>query len=428
MDYRLFACPQILLAMSQESQRVLLTVPAPPPAAANERRFATELMKSVDDVEISDLFRFLREMVINRGDRPGKLPYSRYFLAMDIVRMYGSIPGLTRDQITELISFVENLLLQSVKQMASLDTGLPVYPGLEGTDSEGVNILHVIAMYTQSNPELAEGFLNAARNAGLLTKINTKAGGKVNGIIPLHVAAECNNRPVVEILIRKDESQLGIHNAQGLSASDIALGVGNTSMAAFIMDKEKEYRRKKSLREASRVVSKEGLNLLGVVEPFAPTAVIAVADPGTSETPAVTASEQTGIAKMLELLRGGTRAANGTETSTPESSSRDPRISSEESSDQTVDESGEDAAGDTCTREESTPSIADREEQVKELGKFIQEGFETVPNGDMLWTVYWEFVVRSGITQVDQLKAALKRDDKFCDKFPNFFVSYVKTI
>jgi len=170
--------------------------------------------------------------------------------------MFGGLPEMTQDQLKRIIFYVRELLKQAfVEGVPSL---LPKYPGLEkvlGDGADGLNILHLIALYTKPHPELAKGFISAAQSVGLWTKDLLRVGLKSNGAIPLHVAAEANNRLVVEQLLIRDDSQVEIRNEEGLLASEIAQAAGNSSMAAYLNDEEIKFKTKKSLFSARDHVS-----------------------------------------------------------------------------------------------------------------------------------------------------------------------------
>jgi hypothetical protein len=186
-----------------------------------------------------------------------------------------------------------------------------------------------------------------------------------------------------------------------------------------------------------------------------------------SATPAapinVGETSQSGIAKMLELLRGGTRAAAGSEISsgsaTPEtfgtpatSPTGDPRLHVGEDRDteipmsfisqmdepmecttsgtstgrdDTTDESIASSNSTLDTRVDESTKQRSREADIKFLGSFIRTVCQLVPLGELMWTVYWEFITRLGITRIEKLRKLLRSDDReFSGRFPNWFAHY----
>jgi hypothetical protein len=390
----------------------------------NTKRFGLELMNAIDDVDIEALFRYLDALVVKNKSQPSREKYSKYFIAMDIVRMFGGVPNMTKDHLKMMVEYMEQLLKQAFAD--GVPSELPDYPGLDrviGEGGKGVNILHLIALYTQSNPDLAHGFISAVRNAGLFSKEIIKSAIKANGAVPLHIAAEANNRPVVELLIRRDDSQLEILNEEGLSASEVAESAGNSSMSAFISEQEAAYRRKIQLRDSANFVIQEKEGLFGRKDTVAgavlPVQSVAQPNPSGADNMMNFLRTQLMESSVSEMSSSGDTSAV---SSTPSSGLEDTLMTSAD-----ADSELRMALLTSMLRpdqpDDPRKAAADRENEIQRLGSFIESICDPkiVPCGDVFWTVYWEFVARMGITRLDKFLTAFKKDPSFAARFPGFF-------
>ena len=231
--------------------------------------FAERLMEAIDSIELDQTLSYLDSLrASNHEDRN---PYARYFLAIDLVLKFGAAP-ISVPQMTRLQAHFQRLVEHSLPNMAET---LPDYPGL---GVAGVNILHVVAMYTVNDPVKAEAFFTALKRAKLATKENLSARCALAAATPLHLAAESGTKQMIEMILGMDRKQLAVTNAHGQTASDIAASSGLSSLATFLADKETEQIRKRQLREAASSITAES--------------------PPTDEAP------RTAVTNMMEMLKG----------------------------------------------------------------------------------------------------------------------------
>ena len=403
----------------------------------NHKKFAADLMRAVDEVDTEEVFRLLQRILVDEGNNPSRHRYSKYFIAMDIVRMFGGAPNMTKDQLERMLKYMELALKQAFKD--GVPEKLPGYPGLKAAASgdagkaavDGINILHLIALYTQPNPQLAEGFMVVAGRCGLLKPDLIRTPIKSSGAIALHLAAEVNNRPIVQLLLLRDAFQHEIRNEEDMLASEIAYQAGNNSLAAFLEEKEREYMTRKSIREAadtysniSSVVSRNDDTSVDnqVGQEVAPTPVLSGADRVVmmlnengevssgadspfDETSGGGAADTEMTDANLTLLSGILRQASlANQANSPP---RDPRFAA-----MLEDQVGE---------EPSEKRSREREVEIQNLGSFIKDVCDGIPGGDEYWHLYWEFLNRFGITTVKKLTNGIERDPSFVDRLPVVF-------
>ena len=230
--------------------------------------FASQLQKSIDDVDCHELVRFLKALMQQQSAKCQN-PWSKYFLVIDIIRNFGNVEISSVAEFAELTRLI-TLMLRQVAEHGEVVAALPLYPGM----THNWNIFHVLAFYTQNNSQNAEAFFSCVRQVGFFNnrEFLKEAPG---GCTPLHVAAECNNRIMVEYIVSKDESQLLVAR-NGLTPSEIASQNNNTSISKYLKDRENSLLRRKHLHNATTELLKP---------------------------PAVATVIKTGVETMLDMLR-----------------------------------------------------------------------------------------------------------------------------
>jgi hypothetical protein len=218
---------------------------------------AVELLKNLDQIEVDIVLATVEGLIADKlrdATFDDRKPTARYFLAMDLVRKFGSV-DMTVKQLIKLCSSIEKLILQSFPDARSrANTPLPNYPGL---DIEGINIFHVTAIYTLNQPDTCNAIFNATKKAGLISKTHLRAGCGDLKTTPLHVAAEQGNKAFIDCILRTDPSQLTFPNSEGVMACEMAEAQGWSAIAALLRDKEHERLKKRALDSAADAVLKE---------------------------------------------------------------------------------------------------------------------------------------------------------------------------
>ena len=255
------------------------------------------LLTALDEIDVEGVLKLLGPLLASRTaggvKRPPSRPVSCYFLAMDIFRLLGSAQ-MTQEQLLELQGYVKGLLLEAFPTPPET---LPDYPSMESVP--GVNIFHVLALYTVNDGTKAEVFFSALKQAGLAVKAHLRAECGTLKATPLHLAAEMGNKQVIESILRYDPNSLHVTNAEGSTASEIAAAHNFSNLATVLRNKETDYLRKKQIQAAAKEMLTPSSSPELVEEPPMIAPVVAPAVPEPVAVPAGSA-----MSTMIEMLKG----------------------------------------------------------------------------------------------------------------------------
>jgi hypothetical protein len=367
------------------SQTPVMTSVAPSPDVDGSASFARYLQQCVDEERVLELLE-ASASVASQKSAP-RNPMAKYFLAIDIVRVVGPASRLTPEIMGRAVQLVGELLNQVFpdRQLGTLKShALPDYPG---ADCHGLNILHVIAYSTVSNPVLATGFLTACRKAGIMTRKALKSAEISSGALPLHVAAEANNIAMVRMLINDNNCKYTQMDALGRSAADIASTAGHAELANFIQEKENDQIRKNVMRDAAMDVVDNR-----VVDPR-----IMEQEDTVDTTPEVITPPEVVTPTVEQVML----AAELPKQPIPPPRALLPTVSSISAME--------------------NEKAAEKQVDIDELKAFMISLCEQVPQGRLFASVWTDFTIRLGITQVEQFKKVLTGMPETAQRFPQFF-------
>lgn len=400
---------------------------------------ARELLTLIDDIEVDLALRSLERLVKVRERNPKYLdrkPFARYFLVIDLIRRFGSAPT-SIPQLQALSAVIEKLLIQAfpdARERSSVP--LPHFPSL---GIEGVNIFHVIALYTANDPDKAGAFFTAAKKAGLASRTHLRSQCGESESTALHIAAGVGNKTAIDFILRNDAGQLMMSNGESLTAGEIAGANGFGGIAAMLRDKEQDHLKKKALGSAATAVYNEQLS----------------ARPSSEGTPVAELRELSrgdAFNRMVELLRAGKNltpeaieapAAKkkrspirqdprlNPQTETPPSTPPLPGQSdSGDAADAPpVDPPSGPTSGDDRTLDEelealpppvlpiSAPERDATKHEIVALRMFVKVVCERLPNGSVMREAYTDFLQRLGISRLDKLKSSVS-NPVLSAKFP----------
>ena len=312
---------------------------------------------------------------------------AKYFLVMDLVRILGPAKGIPRHDLVAIQGLMVELIKQAFRDVREIaDLPLPQYPSL---NVDGVNVFHVVALYTSKDNEKAELFFTALKRAGIASKAHLRAVCGALKSTPLHLAAENGNSSFVDLILANDPNQIMIRNSQGMTAADVAA----SNIASVLKEKESEYRRRKQLKGAAKEVI---------------ASTNSSSTPDESITNAITGEKserKNAFTSMLEVLKGynsGAPSARPAFPSPPGSVAHDPRFVMYSQS---------------LLPPSSVSSTSREVTEVTGVEKLIKGICHKVPGGEIYGNLYAYFLLRLGIDKLPMLRAQMYNPMIAC-KFP----------
>lgn len=169
----------------------------------------------------------------------GDVLASEYFLVMDLIRCFGPVE-LTKDQLVRIKDCIQLLLETAINgQPSGWHDKLPAFPGLSSLPENGINVYHVLAIYTKTDPLKAEVFFSVLKRMGYATERLLRGQAATHGSLPLHLAAEVGNERVALDILNLDREQISIKNNLGQTACQLAEVNGHSALAAKLRGKER---------------------------------------------------------------------------------------------------------------------------------------------------------------------------------------------
>jgi hypothetical protein len=303
---------------------------------------------------------------------------------------------------------------------------------------EGVNIFHVIALYTANDPDKAGAFFTAAKKAGLASRTHLRSQCGESESTALHIAAGVGNKTAIDFILRNDAGQLMMSNGESLTAGEIAEANGFGGIAAMLRDKEQDHLKKKALGSAATAVYNEQLS----------------SRPSSEGTPVAELKEFSrgdAFNRMVELLRAGQNLTPEAMEAPPAKKQRspirqDPRLNPHIETPSTpplpVQSESNDSAdvpphdppsgatsGDDRTLDEEMealpppvvpigpPEREATEHEIEALRMFVKVVCERLPDGSVMREAYTNFLQRLGISRLDKLKSSVS-NPVLSAKFP----------
>jgi hypothetical protein len=208
--------------------------------------FGFQLGSHIRAIEIDEVLTCLDELQKQLGTmaQPEAALNGRYWLAMDLIRFFGPVV-MAPTSLGRLKSHIERLLTNVIKPGAQ--ASLPDYPGLT---VNGLNIFHVLALYTVGDPLKTEVLFTSLKRAGLVSQSFLRAQCSESGFLPIHFAAEIGNMQMINELLKQDPEQILLVDSMSSTASDIARENGLSSIATYLRDKEIAERQKRQVGTA----------------------------------------------------------------------------------------------------------------------------------------------------------------------------------
>lgn len=208
--------------------------------------FGFQLGSHIRAIEIDEVLTCLDELQKQLGPmaQPEAALNGRYWLAMDLIRFFGPVV-MAPTNLGRLKSHIERLLTNVIKPGAQ--AALPDYPGLT---VKGLNIFHVLALYTVGDPLKTEVLFTSLKRAGIVSQSFLRAKCSESGFLPIHFAAEIGNMQMINELLKQDPEQILLVDNMSSTASDIARENGLSSIATYLRDKEIAERQKRQVGTA----------------------------------------------------------------------------------------------------------------------------------------------------------------------------------
>jgi hypothetical protein len=317
------------------------------------------LKLALDAVQVQPLIALLEELLATSAACSPQKPFSKYFLVMDLVRILGPSNKISRSELLIIQTLITKLALQAFPdERERADVPLPEYPSL-GVD--GVNVFHIMALYTSGDREKAEIFFSDLKRAGIASKCHLRAVcGRLKSTA-LHLAAERNNIAMAELVLANDPIQIMTRNADGMTAADLA-GSFSNEISKILKVRESEFLRKRQLKGAVKDV------------------VTAASSPLPSDV--VISSENPAFARMMEMLKGYSMQ----QRQAPPIFSSPPR-------------------GHVGYRT-SLAALGpyQQEEKFHQFARFIRSICQRVPGGDVYGELYLDYFSRLGIRETQSLR------------------------
>ena len=329
------------------------------------------LKLALDEFQIQPLIALLEELVTKSSATcSSQKPFSKYFLVMDLVRILGTCSKISRPELLAIQTLITKLVLQAFPdERERADVPLPEYPSLS---VDGVNVFHILALYTSGDREKTEIFFSALKRAGIASKCHLRAVcGRLKST-PLHLSAELNNIAMAELLLANDPIQIMTRNADGMTAADIA-GSFSNEISKILKARESEFLRKRQLKGAVKDV------VMTAASPPLPC-------PAVEQQHEVISSENPAFARMMEMLKGySMQAVEGSQRQTPPMFSSPPR-------------------GHLGYRTSAVGPSYLQEEKFHQFARFIRSICQRVPGGDVYGELYLDYFSRLGIRETQALR------------------------
>jgi hypothetical protein len=342
-------------------------------------QFAEQFISFVDSGDVDQVLRCLDGLKTRLSiDTNATNRHARYWLAIDSLRCLGPLE-LSRDQLLRLRGFFQ-YLVESAIPASVVGKGwqekLPEYVGLE--NCSGVNVFHVLALSTSTDPVKAEAFFSTLKRAGYVSETLLRGKCYPGESLPIHLACEVGNEQVVLDILRYDRDQIGIRDEKGLTVSQIAESFGHKDLAGKLREKTS-----------------------GIVRPIA--------------APAVSAPEKRQKVvgtDMLDMLQGFHNQHHQSVTSPiPRSvgmALAGPHAIASVSAVEPV-----------APTQRSEDRVVEIQAGLSRLKKLIITVCEQIPGGLLMADFYYFFLVRSGITNVSDLKSEANWE-RLKDRFPTW--------
>ena len=208
--------------------------------------FGYQLGSHIRAIEIDEVLTCLDDLKKKLGKKTESddVLHARYWLAMDLIRFFGPCV-LDPTSLGRFKVHIELLLTGIIKHGA--EPTLPDYPGLT---VKGLNIFHVLALYTYGDPLKTEVLFTSLKRAGLVSQPLIRAKCSESGYCPVHFAAEIGNMQMINELLKQDPEQILLVDSMSNTASDIARENGLSSIATYLRDKEIAERQKRQVGTA----------------------------------------------------------------------------------------------------------------------------------------------------------------------------------